>query len=61
MQDLCTSKRLADQKVPKYEFVFLLVVWYEQYLEVVPDMTTQSFIRCFKHFTARRGVLIRII
>ena len=24
-------------------------------------MTTQSFIRCFKHFTARRGVPIRII
>ena len=25
------------------------------HLEVVPDMTTQSFIRSFKHFTARRG------
>ena len=25
------------------------------HLEVVPDMTTQSFIRSFKRFTARRG------
>ena len=31
------------------------------HLEVVPDMTTQSFIRCFKCFTARRGVHIRIL
>ena len=46
MQDLCTSKGLADQKVPKYGFVFLLVVWYEQYTWKFPDMTTQSFIRC---------------
>ena len=25
------------------------------HLEVVPDLTTQSFIRCFKRFSARRG------
>ena len=25
------------------------------HLEVVPDLTAQSFIRCFKRFTARRG------
>ena len=31
------------------------------HLEIVPDMTTQSFIGCFKRFTAPRGVPIRII
>lgn len=31
------------------------------HLEVVPDMTTQSFIRCFKRFTARRGFPLKII
>ena len=31
------------------------------HLKVVPDMTTQSFIRCFKRFTARRGVPVKII
>ena len=31
------------------------------HLEVVPDMTTQSFMRCFKRFTARRGFPAKII
>ena len=26
------------------------------HLEIVPDMTAQSFIRCFKRFTSRRGI-----
>lgn len=31
------------------------------HLEVVSDMTTQSFIRCFKRFTARRGFPVKMI
>ena len=31
------------------------------HLELVCDMTTESFIRCFKRFTARRGVPAKII
>ena len=31
------------------------------HLEVVPDLTAQSFIRCFKRFTARRGFPTKMI
>ena len=31
------------------------------HLEVVPDLTAQSFIRCFKRFSARRGFPTRMI
>lgn len=31
------------------------------HLEVVPHLTTQSFIWCFKRFTARRGFLVEMI
>ena len=31
------------------------------HLEVVPDLTAQSFLRCFKRFTARRGFSTRMI
>ena len=31
------------------------------HLELVPDMTTQTFLRSFKRFTARRGIPLQII
>ena len=31
------------------------------HLELVPDMTTQAFLRCFRRFTARRGFPMRMI
>ena len=31
------------------------------HLELVPDMTADAFLRCFKRFTARRGVPSRVI
>ena len=31
------------------------------HLDLVPDMTSQAFIRCFKRFTARRGFPVRIV
>ena len=31
------------------------------HLEVVPDLTADSFLRCFKHFTARRGIPHKMI
>ena len=30
-------------------------------INIVPDLTTDSFIRCFKHFTARRGIPHKMI
>ena len=31
------------------------------HLDLVPDLTTEAFIRCFKRFSARRGVPVRMI
>ena len=31
------------------------------HLDIVPDMTSQAFIRCFKRFTSRRGFPVRIV
>ena len=31
------------------------------HLDIVPDMTTQGFIRCFKRFAARRGFPTRVV
>ena len=31
------------------------------HLELVPDMTAQSFLRSFKHLTSRRGVPIQMV
>jgi len=31
------------------------------HLDIVPDLTAENFLRCFKRFTARRGVPLRMI
>ena len=31
------------------------------HLDIVPDMTAESFIRCFRRFTARRGFPLRMV
>ena len=31
------------------------------HLELIPDMSTQTFFRSFKHFTARRGIPVQVI
>ena len=31
------------------------------HLELVPDMTTEAFLRCFKRFAARRGTPLKIV
>ena len=31
------------------------------HLELVPDLTAQTFLRCFKRFTSRRGIPVEVI
>lgn len=31
------------------------------HLELVPDLTALTFLRCFKRFTARRGIPLEVI
>lgn len=53
----CTSKELEQGL---YHFVFLLCNSV-MHLELVPDMTRETYIRCIKHSTCQRGTPTRII
>ena len=53
----------SSQARVKYGSVCILTVQAEQCinLEVVPDLTAEAFIRCFRRFVARRGIPRKII
>eukprot|EP00731_Ephydatia_muelleri_P019650 Em0012g475a len=53
----------SSQARVKYGSVCILAVQAEQCinLEVVPDLTAEAFIRCFRRFVARRGIPRKII
>ena len=53
-QGLITSKKV-------WICLFTCCVIRAVHLDIVPDLTTDSFIRCFKRFTARRGISHKMI
>ena len=53
---------LRDQKEPKaWICLFTCCSTRAVHLEVVPNLTTESFLRAFKRFTGRRGVPTKVI
>ena len=56
---LKSTGNLSSNKV--WICLFTCCVTRAIHLELVPDMTTQTFIRCLKRFSARRGLPRRII
>ena len=56
VRDMVTS---ATRKV--WICLYTCCVTRAVHLDIVPDMTAQAFIRCFKRFTSRRGFPVRIV
>ena len=54
-----STAEVSDNKV--WICLFSCCVTRAIHLELVPDMSTQSFLRAFKRFTARRGVPTQVI